>query len=182
MRNFYFSVARSITGLLILGGGIALPAFAEQPNANIQPKPVSMQCGNHIVVIKCGKKFNPEYPQDKRHCNDNKLSFVDSNGNAFIPPAPKNFDASKTPVAMHCRQSKKNGKYFVEVEFNNGPPGCLPCMTFNLFGENGERLTSEPTNDNRILGRISNKLKLYDIGKRFEIEPDPFLQRNLKGD
>lgn len=183
MKNFNaMLIARAIATILVFAGDIAQPVYAESLGMNPSPKRIAMQCGKHTVVIMCGKKVNPDYSEDDRQCNHNTLIFVDLNGREFIPPLPNNFDESKTPVSIGCKKSSINEKYFVLVELNEGPSGCLPCMTYHLFSEDGSRLTADSTDAMRQLARFNKKFKLYEIGKRVEIEPDPFLQNNLKGD
>lgn len=165
-----FEVARalSVVGVLCWESNAYC---ADQPNA----KKIEMQCGMHRVQISCGKQVDPEYPEDERQCNHNTLKFVDRNGGILTPPVPKTFDETKTPVAMGCERSRETGDYFVTVLFSNGPNDCLHCITYNLFAEDGIRLTAESTDNNSKRAKLSKKLELEKIGKWLEIEPNPQL-------
>lgn len=141
-----------------------LPTVSETlaESTQVSPSNIEFQCGQYKVAIACGKIFDPEYPQDKRQCNHNTLSFTGADGKVVVPVSPKGFDETKTPVSMACALGK-DGRHYVVVEFNNGPRDCIQCLTYHLFASNGTRLTADMTDRMAQLASFRKKLNITDI-------------------
>lgn len=162
-RNLNTLIFIAVTALIT-----AVTAQAETPQ--VTAKKVEIQCGQYKVAISCGKVFNKENPDDERQCNHNTLSFTSPDGKAFIPASPKGFDETKTPTSFSCIQGN-DGRYYVEVEFNNGWGGN-EALTFHLFEPNGRRLSADQTH---LMVQYENARKKYGItkfGKWINIEGD----------
>lgn len=143
--------------LLLALSGILVAVAPLAQTVSTAPKKITLQCGQHVVAIVCGKVFDPSYPNDKRECNSNTLSFWDMNGKAYLPSMPKALDRAKTPVSLDCALGNDNNNY-VTVEFSSGPEGCRPCLTYFLFDELGNRLTSDASDRMAEYGSAVKKL------------------------
>jgi hypothetical protein len=62
---------------------------------------------------------------------------------------------------MACEKGK-DARHYVIVEFNNGPKGCRPCLTYHLFASNGRRLTADMTDQMAQLAKARKKLNITD--------------------
>lgn len=135
---------------------IAALVTAAEVNAETLRK-IELQCGQDMVAIICDHKSSLDYPEDRRQCNHNTLSFTNLDGKVFIPRTPKGFDETKTPVSMSCTQGK-DGHHYVIVEFNNGPKDCIPCLTYHLFASSGRRLSADVSNRMQQFDKTSKRL------------------------
>ncbi len=165
---------KMLTFVMVLLNAISCSAgnkTAGSTSPKQSPRKIEMKCGEYTVAITCRKQIDPSNPQDERQCNHNTLTFTGPEGKMFIPSTPKGFDESKTPVSMSCGQSKKNGRFYVTIEFSNGPTDCVPCMTYHLFESNGNRLTADKTDAMRQYDKAIKNLRI-PITRQINIEGD----------
>lgn len=105
---------------------------------------IEMLCGLHRIAITCGKLKPGEIQSDidTRICVHNILSFSDVDGKVLVPREPKNVislgEKGNSPKMMGCGKGK-DGLFYVEVMFSGCPGGS--CEMYDLFSEDGERLT-----------------------------------------
>lgn len=141
--------------ILIIGLILAACDAAGQESSSVRK--IELRCGGRTVQIICGKVNDPDYSGDKRQCNHNALKFTEEDGRWYSPTPLKGFDFDKTPVSLSCDQGN-GGKSYVSVEFNNGPRGCIQCLTYQLFEVDGKRISFDVTDRMPSYGRAVREL------------------------
>jgi hypothetical protein len=144
---------------------IVLPLVASAQAAGQEKRKIEVPCGEYVVAITCGRDNTPR-SEDARECNNNTLTFTGKNGKVVTPRTPKGFDTTKTPSGLSCGRAK-DGRYYVIVEFLNGPVGCGPCTVFDLFEASGKRVTV----NGKYLDKTIEKLGIPD-SKQINIEEE----------
>ncbi len=109
---------------------------------------LSMQCGQHKIVLTCGHSDEIAIRQKKnpRLCNDNTVEFISNNGSfkkfgTYIKGTYKD----STPVRLYCRAPSSGKKFHIAIVMNNSA-NVLNGVIVG-FAENGMQLIDEQEKD-----------------------------------
>jgi len=113
---------------------------------------IEIKCNLHIVSLVCNNSKS-QNKDDIRKCNDNYVAFKSRTGKTTYIKSIKYNNTIRTPSAIACVKNI-SGAFYVIIEFNDGY-GFTSGITYDLFYENGNRLTKNGINYDNMMKKLN---------------------------